>query len=85
MATTRVNFHQVNTPKSLVPFVSGSAENVVVVGAIMDEDERASYSNDGKCITLFAPGDMITGAFIIDEESEEMMSGTSLAAAHVSG
>ena len=66
-------------------FNQGSAENAIVVGATTEEDERASYSNFGKCVTLFAPGERINGAFITDDDAEEVMSGTSLASAHVSG
>lgn len=40
------------------------AANAVTVGATTSTDARASYSNWGSCLDLFAPGDNITSAWI---------------------
>ncbi|WP_219825766.1 S8 family peptidase [Nonomuraea typhae] len=63
---------------------SGVAE-AITVGASTDADERAPFSNDGRCVDLFAPGAAIPSAWITDDESSFTVSGTSMAAPHVAG
>ena len=48
-------------------------------------DERAFFSNWGKCVTVFAPGLNITAAWIYDRNSVRTISGTSMASPHVCG
>ncbi|KAJ9054299.1 hypothetical protein DSO57_1016089 [Entomophthora muscae] len=60
-----------------------SAPTAITVGATDQTDSRADFSNWGKCLTLFAPGDKIHSTSIEDGECEK--SGTSMAAPHVAG
>ncbi|HYO52487.1 S8 family peptidase [Archangium sp.] len=57
----------------------------ITVGATTDADKRASFSNWGTCVDVFAPGDKITSAWFSDDTSTRSLSGTSMAAPHVAG
>ncbi len=59
--------------------------NAITVGATTDGDKRASFSNWGTCVDVFAPGEKITSAWISDDTSTRPLSGTSMAAPHVAG
>lgn len=58
---------------------------VLTVGAIKEGDYRASWSNYGSCVDLFAPGDLITSAYYTSDGATRVMSGTSMASPHVAG
>jgi len=51
----------------------------VTVGATTNTDARASYSNFGTCLTLFAPGSSITSDWIGSNTATNTISGTSMA------
>lgn len=55
------------------------------VGSIDIQDYISSFSNYGSFIDIFAPGHYISGASVGEYLAEEMCSGTSFAAPHVSG
>jgi len=57
----------------------------VTVGATTNTDARASYSNFGSCLDLFAPGSSITSAWYESNTDTNTISGTSMAAPHVAG
>lgn len=60
----------------------------ITVGATNDTDTRASWSNFGKCLDLFAPGVGITSAWPADVapgSTTNTISGTSMASPHVAG
>lgn len=57
----------------------------ITVAAARDTDVRASFSNFGPCVDLYAPGVGITSAWIGDPDATMTMSGTSAAAPHVAG
>lgn len=59
----------------------------VTVGATNSTDARASYSNIGLCLDLFAPGSAITSAWIsrTSDTATNTISGTSMAAPHAAG
>jgi serine protease len=57
----------------------------LTVGASTDVDGRASFSNFGVCLDLFAPGAGITSAWITSNTATRILSGTSMASPHVAG
>lgn len=61
------------------------APSAVTVGATGNTDARASFSNWGACLDLFAPGVNITAALNGTATSSTVKSGTSMAAPHVAG
>jgi len=61
------------------------AANAITVGATERTDVRASYSNFGSCLDIFAPGTSITSAWINSSTAINTISGTSMASPHVAG
>ena len=61
------------------------AASAVTTGATTSSDARASYSNFGSCVDLFAPGSGITSAWHVGSSASATLSGTSMAAPHVAG
>ncbi|MGA0081924.1 MAG: S8 family serine peptidase, partial [Ilumatobacteraceae bacterium] len=59
------------------------AASAITVGATTSSDSRASFSNYGSCLDLFAPGSNITST--VPGNSTAVYSGTSMAAPHVAG
>ncbi|HEX8439209.1 S8 family peptidase [Archangium sp.] len=57
----------------------------ITVGATSNDDARASFSNWGRCVDVFAPGHEILSAWPTDDASTRVLSGTSMAAPHVAG
>jgi subtilisin family serine protease len=57
----------------------------LTVGATNITDARASWSNFGTCLDLFAPGVNITSAWNTSDTATNTISGTSVAAPHVAG
>jgi len=62
-----------------------AAENAVTVGASTLADERAYFSNFGKCNDIFAPGLNIQSTWIGSNYSVNTISGTSMASPHIAG
>lgn len=59
------------------------ASGPITVGASDNADARASFSNWGSCVDVFAPGVDILSTFTWSETT--LMSGTSMASPHVAG
>ncbi|MCF2538690.1 S8 family serine peptidase [Streptomyces nigra] len=57
----------------------------ITVGATTSTDARASYSNYGSSLDLFAPGSSITSAWNSGDSATNTISGTSMATPHVAG
>ncbi|MFD2078393.1 Peptidase inhibitor I9 [Actinopolymorpha cephalotaxi] len=57
----------------------------ITVGATTSTDARASYSNYGSCLDLFAPGSSITSTWNTSDTATNTISGTSMATPHVTG
>ena len=61
------------------------APAAITVGATTNTDARASYSNYGDCVDIFAPGSSITSAWNKNDSQTKTISGTSMASPHVAG
>ncbi len=59
--------------------------SAITVGATTNTDARASYSNYGTCLDIFAPGSSITSAWYTSTTATNTISGTSMATPHVCG
>ncbi|KAL6452737.1 PRB1 Cerevisin [Candida maltosa Xu316] len=59
------------------------ATGPVTVGASTIDDGKASFSNFGSCVDIFAPGQDIESTFIWSDTT--VMSGTSMASPHIAG
>ncbi|HEU0302398.1 MAG TPA: S8 family peptidase [Longimicrobium sp.] len=57
----------------------------ITVGATTSTDAKASYSNYGTCVDIFAPGSSITSAWYTGTTATNTISGTSMASPHVAG
>ncbi|MBZ6287336.1 S8 family peptidase [Streptomyces olivaceus] len=57
----------------------------LTVGATTNTDARASYSNYGAVLDLFAPGSSITAGWNTGDTATNTISGTSMATPHVAG
>ena len=59
--------------------------SALTVAATTSSDRRASFSNYGSCVDLFAPGQDITSAWPSSNSATNTISGTSMASPHVAG
>ncbi|MEM0962406.1 MAG: S8 family peptidase [Bacteroidota bacterium] len=59
--------------------------DALTVGATSSSDARASFSNYGSCVDLFAPGVSIRSAWYTSNTATTAISGTSMASPHVAG
>ncbi|MDX6678341.1 MAG: aqualysin 1 [Solirubrobacteraceae bacterium] len=57
----------------------------LTVGATTSTDARASFSNYGTCLDIFAPGSNITSSWNTSDTATNTISGTSMATPHVAG
>jgi len=62
-----------------------SAPTAITVAASTSTDARASFSNFGTCVDIFAPGQNITSDWYTSTAATNTISGTSMATPHVAG
>ncbi len=62
-----------------------STPNAITVAATSSNDARASYSNYGSCVDIFAPGSSIKSSWNTSATATKIISGTSMASPHVAG
>ncbi|KAF9275906.1 hypothetical protein BGZ68_010378 [Mortierella alpina] len=62
-----------------------SSPDTFTVAASDRSDQVAKFTSYGECVHIFAPGVDITGAGIFGPDSTDILSGTSMAAPHVTG
>jgi subtilisin family serine protease len=58
---------------------------VITVAASNEQNGRASFSNFGPCVDLYAPGTNIVSASYTNDNGTRILQGTSMAAPHVTG
>ncbi|KXX76973.1 Subtilisin-like protease 9 [Madurella mycetomatis] len=74
-----------NNGTDATDFSPASAASAITVGAIDEQDQRASFSNWGTSVDIFAPGVLTLSASSSSNSKSEYMSGTSMATPHVAG
>jgi len=80
-----------NSSANACNYSPAGAPNALTVGATTSTDARASYSNYGSCLDLFAPGGDATpvggvlSAYNTSDTATATLSGTSMATPHVAG
>ena len=74
-----------NNNKDACRYSPARVPTAITVGATTSSDARASYSNYGSCLDLFAPGSSITSAWYTGSSATNTISGTSMATPHAAG
>lgn len=74
-----------NSNRNACNFSPARVSTAITVGATTSTDARASYSNYGSCLDVFAPGSSITSAWYTSTTAINTISGTSMATPHVAG
>jgi cerevisin len=74
-----------NDNKDACNYSPASAETAITVGASTLRDDRAYFSNTGKCVDVFGPGLNILSTWIGSDRATNTISGTSMASPHVCG
>jgi subtilisin family serine protease len=74
-----------NSNADACSYSPSSEPTAITVGATTSADARASYSNYGSCLDVFAPGSSITSAWYTSTTATNTISGTSMASPHVAG
>lgn len=74
-----------NDNRDACTFSPAAAKKPITVGASTIQDERAYFSNHGKCVDIFAPGLNIKSIWNTGKTSTNTISGTSMASPHIAG
>ncbi|KAH7372350.1 peptidase S8/S53 domain-containing protein [Pyrenochaeta sp. MPI-SDFR-AT-0127] len=65
--------------------LGGANSNVVTVGSVNINNQVSSFSNIGKCVDIYAPGEQILSAWSTGDTIINFLSGTSMACPHTTG
>ncbi|MET8764660.1 S8 family peptidase [Lentzea sp. NPDC004782] len=74
-----------NSNANAANYSPARVREAITVGATTSTDARASYSNYGSVLDIFAPGSNITSAWNTSDDATNTISGTSMATPHVTG
>jgi len=74
-----------NDNKDACNYSPASAKGALTVAASDNTDKKASFSNFGSCVDVYAPGVAITSTWITNANATNTISGTSMASPHVAG
>jgi subtilisin family serine protease len=74
-----------NDNKDACNYSPASTPEAITVAASDNKDTKATFSNFGTCVHLFAPGVSITSTWIGSTSAINTISGTSMACPHVAG
>jgi cerevisin len=74
-----------NDNRDACSYSPAAAENAITVGASTIGDDRAYFSNFGKCVDIFAPGLNILSTWNGSPRATNKISGTSMATPHIAG
>ncbi|MFE9654759.1 S8 family peptidase [Micromonospora sp. NPDC006431] len=74
-----------NSSANACSYSPARVASAITVGATTSTDARASYSNYGSCLDIFAPGSSITSDWSTSDTATNTISGTSMATPHVAG
>jgi subtilisin family serine protease len=74
-----------NSSANACSFSPARTAEAITVGATTSTDARASFSNYGSCLDIFAPGQSITSDWRTSDTATNTISGTSMASPHVAG
>ncbi len=74
-----------NSSRSACTASPAREPDAITVGATTASDARASFSNFGTCLDIFAPGSNIPSAWYTSNSATATLSGTSMASPHVAG
>ena len=74
-----------NNNRDACGYSPASESSAITVGATGSTDVRASFSNFGACLDVFAPGVSVVSAWRTSSTAIRSLSGTSMASPHVAG
>ena len=78
-------FATISDNKDACNYSPAASKYAVTVGASTLGDERAYFSNHGKCVDVFAPGLNILSTWNGGNDTYNTISGTSMASPHICG
>ncbi|KAF8645749.1 hypothetical protein AX16_007616 [Volvariella volvacea WC 439] len=74
-----------NSNANAANYSPARAPSAITVGATTIADARASFSNYGAVVDIFAPGNAVISSYIGSTSATASLSGTSMASPHVAG
>ncbi|WP_089102996.1 S8 family peptidase [Streptomyces hyaluromycini] len=74
-----------NSSANASSYSPARVSTAITVGATTSSDAKASYSNYGSVLDIFAPGSSITAGYNTSDTATAVLSGTSMATPHVAG